>query len=366
MGPPSRELPLHPAASSRLRAAGSGSAVASRPRCPFPCSGLIPRLLGDILSLWLCNMLAYLINTYALENGVRALRPARRGRGGLGGTRGWWQGTGDNQGGSTRVEGAFSPAAGLHHGRDEELLAGGHWSECGVCWGGRAQGWGEEAENLSDLPFPAESGCSPDPACAGAGERSRDPPWRSCVTLHRACGEQGGVAGGRLGRGGSGTPPTCPAVPAVLRQHADLPLRAGLQPDGRQQLRVSLSPAPGVTPAPSAPRHLPEVPSPAPPQHKPAAGWGVSAEGLFWGLAAGMGLPQLKITPGGSPPPSRPQAGRGAPPLRAHLFVVAGLLEAAAPRGESPVPGSCWGAAPGRGAASTHPTVTVSLFSRAT
>ncbi|NXS04704.1 MTCH2 protein, partial [Oxylabes madagascariensis] len=33
-------------------------------------AGLIPRLLGDILSLWLCNMLAYLINTYALENGV--------------------------------------------------------------------------------------------------------------------------------------------------------------------------------------------------------------------------------------------------------------------------------------------------------
>ncbi|NXW62171.1 MTCH2 protein, partial [Eurystomus gularis] len=40
-------------------------------------AGLIPRLLGDILSLWLCNMLAYLINTYALENGVRAPRPAR-------------------------------------------------------------------------------------------------------------------------------------------------------------------------------------------------------------------------------------------------------------------------------------------------
>ncbi|NXY83840.1 MTCH2 protein, partial [Alcedo cyanopectus] len=39
-------------------------------------AGLIPRLLGDILSLWLCNMLAYLINTYALENG------------GLGGVRG--------------------------------------------------------------------------------------------------------------------------------------------------------------------------------------------------------------------------------------------------------------------------------------
>ncbi|NXW69913.1 MTCH2 protein, partial [Hirundo rustica] len=33
-------------------------------------AGLIPRLLGDILSLWLCNMLAYLINTYALDNGV--------------------------------------------------------------------------------------------------------------------------------------------------------------------------------------------------------------------------------------------------------------------------------------------------------
>ncbi|NXR13719.1 MTCH2 protein, partial [Semnornis frantzii] len=39
-------------------------------------AGLIPRLLGDILSLWLCNMLAYLINTYALENGVRAPCPA--------------------------------------------------------------------------------------------------------------------------------------------------------------------------------------------------------------------------------------------------------------------------------------------------
>ncbi|NXI72601.1 MTCH2 protein, partial [Anseranas semipalmata] len=44
-------------------------------------AGLIPRLLGDILSLWLCNMLAYLINTYALENGVPA-SGWRRGRGG--------------------------------------------------------------------------------------------------------------------------------------------------------------------------------------------------------------------------------------------------------------------------------------------
>lgn len=43
-------------------------------RCFSPCSGLIPRLLGDILSLWLCNMLAYLINTYALENGVGSAR----------------------------------------------------------------------------------------------------------------------------------------------------------------------------------------------------------------------------------------------------------------------------------------------------
>uniref|UniRef100_A0A670YQJ8 Mitochondrial carrier 2 n=1 Tax=Pseudonaja textilis TaxID=8673 RepID=A0A670YQJ8_PSETE len=36
-------------------------------------AGLIPRLLGDILSLWLCNMLAYLINTYVLENGVSTM-----------------------------------------------------------------------------------------------------------------------------------------------------------------------------------------------------------------------------------------------------------------------------------------------------
>ncbi|NXE69413.1 MTCH2 protein, partial [Calcarius ornatus] len=41
-------------------------------------AGLIPRLLGDILSLWLCNMLAYLINTYALENGVGSA-PGSRG-----------------------------------------------------------------------------------------------------------------------------------------------------------------------------------------------------------------------------------------------------------------------------------------------
>ncbi|KFO80508.1 Mitochondrial carrier 2, partial [Cuculus canorus] len=41
-------------------------------------AGLIPRLLGDILSLWLCNMLAYLINTYALENGGPGTNKADR------------------------------------------------------------------------------------------------------------------------------------------------------------------------------------------------------------------------------------------------------------------------------------------------
>ncbi|KAM4617833.1 mitochondrial carrier homolog 2 [Discoglossus pictus] len=33
-------------------------------------AGLIPRLLGDIFSLWICNVVAYLINTYALDNGA--------------------------------------------------------------------------------------------------------------------------------------------------------------------------------------------------------------------------------------------------------------------------------------------------------
>uniref|UniRef100_A0A4X1VS95 Mitochondrial carrier 2 n=1 Tax=Sus scrofa TaxID=9823 RepID=A0A4X1VS95_PIG len=36
-------------------------------------AGLIPRLLGDIISLWLCNSLAYLVNTYALDSGVGCL-----------------------------------------------------------------------------------------------------------------------------------------------------------------------------------------------------------------------------------------------------------------------------------------------------
>ncbi|XP_028917008.1 mitochondrial carrier homolog 2 isoform X1 [Ornithorhynchus anatinus] len=36
-------------------------------------AGLVPRLLGDVISLWLCNTLAYLINTYALESGVSTM-----------------------------------------------------------------------------------------------------------------------------------------------------------------------------------------------------------------------------------------------------------------------------------------------------
>uniref|UniRef100_A0A8P0PMP8 Mitochondrial carrier 2 n=2 Tax=Canis lupus familiaris TaxID=9615 RepID=A0A8P0PMP8_CANLF len=36
-------------------------------------AGLIPRLLGDIVSLWLCNSLAYLINTYALDSRVSTM-----------------------------------------------------------------------------------------------------------------------------------------------------------------------------------------------------------------------------------------------------------------------------------------------------
>uniref|UniRef100_A0A669DVA8 Mitochondrial carrier homolog 2 n=1 Tax=Oreochromis niloticus TaxID=8128 RepID=A0A669DVA8_ORENI len=33
-------------------------------------SGLIPRLLGDVLSLWICNLLAHLINTYAIDDSM--------------------------------------------------------------------------------------------------------------------------------------------------------------------------------------------------------------------------------------------------------------------------------------------------------
>lgn len=37
-------------------------------------AGLIPRLLGDIISLWLCNILAHLINAYALDNSVSHMK----------------------------------------------------------------------------------------------------------------------------------------------------------------------------------------------------------------------------------------------------------------------------------------------------
>uniref|UniRef100_A0A8C7XMA7 Mitochondrial carrier homolog 2 n=1 Tax=Oryzias sinensis TaxID=183150 RepID=A0A8C7XMA7_9TELE len=33
-------------------------------------AGLIPRLLGDVLSLWICNMLAHLINTYTIDDSM--------------------------------------------------------------------------------------------------------------------------------------------------------------------------------------------------------------------------------------------------------------------------------------------------------
>uniref|UniRef100_A0AAY4D8M0 Mitochondrial carrier homolog 2 n=1 Tax=Denticeps clupeoides TaxID=299321 RepID=A0AAY4D8M0_9TELE len=33
-------------------------------------AGLIPRLLGDVLSLWICNMLAHFINTYAIDDSM--------------------------------------------------------------------------------------------------------------------------------------------------------------------------------------------------------------------------------------------------------------------------------------------------------
>ncbi|XP_041847186.1 mitochondrial carrier homolog 2 [Melanotaenia boesemani] len=33
-------------------------------------AGLIPRLLGDILSLWICNLLAHVINTYAIDDSM--------------------------------------------------------------------------------------------------------------------------------------------------------------------------------------------------------------------------------------------------------------------------------------------------------
>ncbi|XP_074922053.1 mitochondrial carrier homolog 2 isoform X4 [Chelonoidis abingdonii] len=52
-------------------------------------AGLVPRLLGDVLSLWLCNMLAYLINTYALENGVSTMSEMKSYSQAVTGA-GWW------------------------------------------------------------------------------------------------------------------------------------------------------------------------------------------------------------------------------------------------------------------------------------
>nr|XP_055159717.1 mitochondrial carrier homolog 2-like [Nyctereutes procyonoides] len=36
-------------------------------------AGLIPCPLGEIISLWLCNSLAYLVSTYALDSGVSTM-----------------------------------------------------------------------------------------------------------------------------------------------------------------------------------------------------------------------------------------------------------------------------------------------------
>lgn len=49
--------------------------------CLLLPSGLIPRLLGDVLSLWICNLLAHLINTYAIDDSVRPLLKHDRAQG---------------------------------------------------------------------------------------------------------------------------------------------------------------------------------------------------------------------------------------------------------------------------------------------
>lgn len=41
-------------------------------------AGLIPCLLDDIISLWLCNSLAYPVNTYALDGGVSTMNEMKR------------------------------------------------------------------------------------------------------------------------------------------------------------------------------------------------------------------------------------------------------------------------------------------------
>uniref|UniRef100_A0A3B1IF36 Mitochondrial carrier homolog 2 n=1 Tax=Astyanax mexicanus TaxID=7994 RepID=A0A3B1IF36_ASTMX len=37
-------------------------------------AGLIPHLVGDVLSLWICNLLAHLINTYAIDDSVNEIK----------------------------------------------------------------------------------------------------------------------------------------------------------------------------------------------------------------------------------------------------------------------------------------------------
>lgn len=34
------------------------------------CSGLVPHILGDVIFLWCCNLLAHFINTYAVDDNV--------------------------------------------------------------------------------------------------------------------------------------------------------------------------------------------------------------------------------------------------------------------------------------------------------
>lgn len=39
-------------------------------QCLCVCSGLIPHVLGEVLFLWCCNLLAHFINTYAVDESV--------------------------------------------------------------------------------------------------------------------------------------------------------------------------------------------------------------------------------------------------------------------------------------------------------
>jgi len=48
---------------------GPGPCCASRPSS-CRCSGLVPHILGDVIFLWCCNLLAHFINTYAVDDNV--------------------------------------------------------------------------------------------------------------------------------------------------------------------------------------------------------------------------------------------------------------------------------------------------------